>query len=836
MRYSRLVIMMGLAGMSNLSIAKNYSFDGALLDSGAGVVDVSLFEQGGQLPGTYLVDIELNGERVDQREVAFSQQQDTSGKPVLTPCISVAELSQYGVRVEDFYPDVTSTNCADIGIISAQAKADFDFGSQILNLQIPQVALRPQLRGIAPESLWNDGITAALLNWQMNTSHESGAEGGNNQNASFVQLQPGLNLGPWRVRNATSWQRKGNESGRWESLFTYAERGINQIKSRITVGERSTPSDIFDSVPFRGVMLGSDENMLPTGVTSFSPVVRGIARSQARVEVTQNGYTLYSGTVAAGAFALTDLTPTGSGGDLHVTVYEADGSRQTFTVAFQTPAIALREGYTKFNALVGQYRSALSGVDKPLVVQGTLMYGLPWNLTAYTGGQFTKHYNAFTTGIGVSLGGFGALSVDMTQSRGEKNLGSEANDVERGHTWRARYSKQMVSTNTTFTLASYQYSSKGYHTLSDVLDSWQGGAGDDDSLANPDRRKTRTSLTVSQSLGDWGYLTFSGSRDNYWNKTGYTDTWGAGYSRSFNNVTVSVNYAENKHTDHQGQNKSDRVMSLWLSVPLDRWSGHQMNAVYQYAHPSSASDTHEVGLNGRAFDRQLYWDVSGRYRPDEIKSQQNNFTTRLSWTGQYGQVGGSYSQTDNRRQTSINASGGIVAHEKGVTFSQSLGETISLVEAPGASDVAVGGWPGVKTDNRGYTTLSYMNPYQENRVSIDPVGLPDDAEIIQTDTNVVPTHGAVVPAIFQTRVGARVLMTLRYADGSPVPYGALAILDAEKVGAGVVGDQGQVYLTGLPEQGHLTVKYAGGSCRVSYTLPASKSEVTGMYTMTNTCQ
>lgn len=67
------------------------------------------------------------------------------------------------------------------------------------------------------------------------------------------------------------------------------------------------------------------------------------------IEVRQNGYLIQSQTVAPGAFALTDLPVTGSGSDLQVTVLESDGTAQVFTVPFTTPAIALREGYLKYN-------------------------------------------------------------------------------------------------------------------------------------------------------------------------------------------------------------------------------------------------------------------------------------------------------------------------------------------------------------------------------------------------------------------------------------------------------------------------------------------------------
>ncbi|WP_440799955.1 fimbrial biogenesis outer membrane usher protein [Serratia marcescens] len=839
MNYSRLAMAVGLVCLSGQGYAREYSFDATLLDGAGKDVDVSLFEQGGQLPGTYTVDILLNGERVDARDVVFSQGKDSAGKPVLVPCLSVDQLSRYGVKVEDFPALIggndtggdKSTGCANLGAI-AQANAEFNFNAQALNLMIPQASLRPRLQGIAPEQLWDDGVPALLLNWQANTSRTELKGNGQKQsnNASYAQLQPGANLGAWRLRNATTWQKTGQDSGKWQTVYTYAERGLYGMKSRLTLGERSTPGDIFDSVPFRGVMLNSDESMVPSGLYSYAPVVRGIARTQARVEVKQNGYTLYSGLVAPGPFALTDLTPTGSGGDLEVTVHETDGSNQVFTVPYQTPAIALREGYLQYSLMAGQYRPADGAVDKKMVYQATAMYGLPWNLTAYTGAQVAEHYQAGSLGLGVSFGDWGAFSLDATETRGKRRN----EEMEKGRTWRARYSKQVVSTNTTFTLASYQYASTGYSTLSDVLDTWRN-TSDGYFVSSNDKRRTRTALTVSQALGDYGYLTLTGSRENYWNKPGHNDTLNAGYSIGLDGMTVSLNWSENKNTDSAGNQRNDRVASVWLSVPLERWLGGGTNATYRWTTPSNSSDSHEVGLNGRAFNRQLYWDVRQRYRPDATNNDRDNSALRMTWYGGYGQVGGSYSHSRNMTQMGADAAGGIVAHPGGVTFGQPLGETVALVEAPGASGVSVGGWPGVRTDWRGFTTLAYLTPYQENRVTLNPAELPPDAEITQTDTKVVPTQGAVIPAKFATRIGGRALMTLTRADGAPVPYGALATLEGQGVGAGVVGDDGQVYLTGLPNQGEMTVKWTGAQCRVTYTLPAKKGQA-GIYEMRNVCR
>nr|WP_280713566.1 fimbria/pilus outer membrane usher protein [Edwardsiella hoshinae] len=73
----------------------------------------------------------------------------------------------------------------------------------------------------------------------------------------------------------------------------------------------------------------------------------------------------------------------------------------------------------------------------------------------------------------MSLGDWGAVSLDSTLSRGQKRHQA----TQTGQTWRVRYSKSFERTQTGFTLASYQYASSGYNSLSEVLDSYRSGEG-----------------------------------------------------------------------------------------------------------------------------------------------------------------------------------------------------------------------------------------------------------------------------------------------------------------------------------------------------------------------
>ncbi len=107
----------------------------------------------------------------------------------------------------------------------------------------------------------------------------------------------------------------------------------------------------------------------------------------------------------------------------------------------------------------------------------------------------------------------------------------------------------------------------------------------------------------------------------------------------------------------------------------------------------------------------------------------------------------------------------MVVHENGVTFGQTLGETVALVKAPGAKGVDVSGQTGVKTDWRGYAIVPYSSPYRKNQVQLNSEMLPENVDLALSSQTVVPTRGAVVRAEFNTSVGQRALMTLLKMGG-----------------------------------------------------------------------
>ncbi len=232
----------------------------------------------------------------------------------------------------------------------------------------------------------------------------------------------------------------------------------------LRIGDTYTTGDVFDSIQFRGVQLMSDDEMLPDSQRGFAPTIRGVAHSNAKVTVSQHGYVIYETFVSPGAFAISDLYPTSQSGDLEVKVTESNGAVRTFTQPYSAVPYMLREGRGKFSLSVGRYHSGGESVRSPEFLQGTLFYGLTAGFTLYGGTQLARDYQAWALGLGRGFGEFGSLGGDVTQAVTRTPSGKRYT----GHSLRAQYQKNFVSSGTAFSLASYRYSSSGYYDFAEA--------------------------------------------------------------------------------------------------------------------------------------------------------------------------------------------------------------------------------------------------------------------------------------------------------------------------------------------------------------------------------
>ncbi len=345
-----------------------------------------------------------------------------------------------------------------------EAQVNFDSNEQRLDIIIPQIYMLNIARGTVSPELWDSGIPAFLFGYNVNgyTSESHG----NTFNSLFAGVNAGLNVGAWYLRHNGSYNQMSDGPSQYSSINTYLQRDIPLLKGRMLLGESNTTGQLFDTLPFTGAQLASDERMLPESLRGYAPEIRGIARTNARVTVTQGGQVLYETTVTPGEFLINDLYPTGYGGDFVVTVRESDGTEQTFSVPYASVAQLLRPGSSRYSVTAGQLRSE-NLRDEPTLFQSTYQYGLTNAITGYGGLQISQDYYAVQVGAALGIP-IGALAFDVTQAGTKLGDSTDANGRSQpggtlsGQRYQLSYSKLISETNSNLSAVYHRSSSQNY--------------------------------------------------------------------------------------------------------------------------------------------------------------------------------------------------------------------------------------------------------------------------------------------------------------------------------------------------------------------------------------
>ncbi|EQB8221031.1 fimbrial biogenesis usher protein [Klebsiella aerogenes] len=818
--------------------AENYFNPAFLSDDPSKIADLSHFEGNGQAPGVYRVDVYLNGALLTTRDIAFRANPQATDGSGLRACLTPEMLNGMNVNISAFPPLAKASvgDCVDLAAAIPAASSAFDFNQQRLNISVPQAALNTRARGYIPPQNWDEGINALLLNYTFTGANSRDrSAGGTNSDSYFLGLNSGLNLGAWRLRDYSTWNyNSGNQQNKsdLQHISTYVERDVAKLKGELTAGDSYTPAGVFDSLPFRGLQLASDDNMLPDSMKGFAPTIHGIAKSNAQVTIRQNGYTIDQRYVPPGAFTIDDLYPTSSSGDLNVEIKESDGSISSYSVPYAAVPVLQREGRVKYAATAATYRGDSSQKRDVSFGQATLMWGLPHGFTLYGGTQFASDYRALALGTGANFGDWGAISVDLTQAY--STLADESE--HQGQSLRFLYAKSLNDLGTHFQLLGYRYSTSGFYTLDDTAwkrmsgyngqqdDDGERDAGDEYNLYYTKRGKVQ--VNISQQFGHFGSLYITGSQQSYWHTDESNKLLQIGYSGTLAGVSWSLSYSSSRAP---GEEERDQALALNISLPLSQWLTHGDDITQRrhnvYATFSTSSDGHggvtqNSGISGTLLDQNnLSYSVQQGYQNQGVG---DSGSASLEYDGAKGNLNVGYNNSNHGdyRQLNYGLSGGMVAHAHGLTLSQPLGDTNVLIAVPGAGNVNIEDQPGIHTDGRGYAVVPYATTYRQNRMALDVNSLKDDVDIDDAVINVVPTQGALVLANFTARIGERALLTLNH-EGKPLPFGATVTI-AGAPEEGIVGDDGEVYLSGLSPQGTLKAQWGpqpDQQCLTHYHLP-----------------
>ncbi|CAI2795397.1 MULTISPECIES: outer membrane usher protein [Pseudomonas] len=776
-------------------------------------IDLSQFARSGFiLPGTYSMVVQINTQAIAEQSVAFyPPDDDPKGSEA---CLSPELVEQLGLKTSGA-AKLTWWNggrCLDItGLPGMEVSGDL--ATSTLNISLPQAYLEYSAINWDPPSRWDEGVPGLLVDYNM-TAQSSYQKDERNRNNFSGNGTLGANAGAWRLR--ADWQGRV-ESGRERSYKDqklewsryYAYRAVPALKARLVVGEDYLYSDLFDSFRFTGASLNSDESQLPPNLRGYAPEVVGVAKTNAKVVISQKGRVLYETLVAAGPFRIQDLRDAVSG-TLDVRVEEQDGSVRSFQIDTAGVPYLTRPGQVRYKLATGRPSNLQYGADGDFFGTGEFSWGVSNGWSLFGGGMTDNNYRAVSVGAGRDLLAFGAISLDVTQSRAEL-----WNETLSGKSYRLQYSKHFEQYDSQVTFAGYRFSEKNFLSMSEYLDARHYGLNGElssrseltDGWKPIGGSKALYTATVNKQFRDLGATVYASySKQTYWERPA-TQRWNMSVSRYFSvgsvkNMSLSLNLYRSQEYSHK-----DNGVALTVSLPLGRSGTLSLDA-----NRAAGENNFSTRYSDRFDERNSY----------QLSAGDTSASGYLSHIGDQADIDLSVStQEGNYSSLGVSARGGgtLTPYGGALHRSSSTGGTRLMVDTGGVPDVPVRAYgTPTRTNAFGKAVISDIGSYQRTAASVDLENLPGNVEATQSVTQLTLTEGAIGYRSLEVIAGEKAMAVLRLQDGSSPPFGA-TVKNLKQQDTGIVNDGGNVYLSGIQAGKQMIVSW-GGSEQCVLTLPA----------------
>lgn len=800
-----LVLFFG-KGITQAIAADDIQFNMDVLDlKERSQVDLSQFSQAGYImPGVYTMAVQINTSTLPERQLTFLVP-DNNPKGSAA-CLTSDIVSQLGLKPE-LAEKITwwhHNECMNPDSLPGMTILG-DLGAGTLRITIPQIYLEYTAPNWDPPSRWDEGIPGVLFDYNLNAQENRDRQMGNGDSRSLSgNGVAGVNIGPWRLR--ADWQGQYNNeaeqrSRHWEWNRYYMYRAIKSLRAQFMLGENYLNSGMFDSFRYTGASLVSDDSMLPPNLRGYAPEVTGVAKTNAKVTVSQEGRVLYETTVAAGPFRIQDLN-NAVNGTLDVKIQEQDGTVQTFQMDTATIPYLTRPGTIRFKMATGaptdyKHHSVGGGF-----ATGEFSMGVSNGWSVFGGMLTAGDYNSLAAGIGRDLLAFGAISFDVTQSYAKLS----DSETKQGGSYRLSYSKRFDATDSRVTFAGYRFSERNFMSMSQYLNARYGNgyaAGSSKEYYTLSFNQQITALNLTAYLS-YGHQT-------YWDRPA-NDTYNLSVSSYFDvgsmkNVSLSLSAYRSMR---DGEN--DDGMYLSLSVPWGNTGSLSYSSQF-----SQSGNSNSVGYSDILGESSNY-NVRSSFGPGN-RNGVNGYLSHTASVADFN-VTASY-ENQGSSSVGMSMSGGMTATAKGAALHRtgSQGGTRMMVDTDGVGGVPVRSYGSpVYTNSFGKAVVGDVNSYYRNSIEVDLNKLDDNVEATRSVVEGTLTAGAIGYRKFGILAGQKAMSVIRMADGSFPPFGAL-ITNADGVQTAIVAEDGNAWLSGIKPNESMRVNW-DGETQCSFTLPA----------------
>ena len=804
--YLYILILIGLQSNIKNSIADE--FKTSLLVGKSAQGDISRFTMDSNIPsGKQLVDVYVNQSWKGQ----FLVDVEDNGKKI---SLIANDIQKLGLNLAATVLEQSKeTQWVPIDDLVSNVHYKLNVNDLQLNISVPQIAVKQSDASYVDPSLWNYGLPAIIFAYNANyySYKEKKNQKINNDNF-YATLNSGVNLGAWQFRDESNYSDSSHGEKKWKNNTRYAYRPISTINSGLKIGDFYTPAALFNSIRIRGIALATEMGMLPNSSQNFVPVIRGVAQTNALVSVYQNGNLVFQENVPPGEFLFDDIQPSAGSGDLSVSIQEADGRTESFTIPYSTVPDMLKEGIYNYNVLAGQTKIDNTHYQ-PKFVQGEIHYGLNNLVTLYTGALMSENYHSAVIGSGWNFS-FGAISADVTHANTQLDSGDK-----NGQSYRLAYSKYINATSTNLSIATYRYSTSGYYSFIDSIyshDNYQAWKNYQEALSNQpnnnnstdlsltnldalrgSRAKNTFTINLNQRLSDeLGSIFVSGTHRDYWNTDGNSREYQIGYSNNFNDISYSLSASRIRNND----NNEETRYYVNINVPIDLFEKRaniSMGTYFTDAHYQQTAMSLS-GITGR--NDQINYTVTATNQT----GGNNLIGTNISYKHPYSTVSGSYTEANNYRQAGLGARGTVIAIPEHIVFSGETGQTYTIIDAPMANHMMVNSDKTTLTNQQGVVLLANSTPYRTNTYTLSDTDTTSGADVIGNMGNVSPYQGAVNYIKLETDTRQTYLLRASLANGDSLPFGT-EVTDNQQQSIGYVGQSGVLYLKGeqLPSSLHI---------------------------------
>lgn len=567
---------------------------------------------------------------------------------------------------------------------------------------------------------------------------------------------------------------------------TYLQKDLPGTMETLVLGDTIGTGGAWSRpVRFGGIRWARNFSLRPGYFTFPLPSISGSAALPSTIDVLINNQRQQSQTVEPGPFTLTNIPVVNGAGEISLVVRDMLGTETLVTQSYYASSRLLAKGLSDFSFEAGLLRKNFgirsNDYGAPFFA-GTWRQGFSDAFTGEARIEIQKQRQAAGIEMSGMLGNYVVARTAAAYARAEGEQGG-----------RYLFGLERRSLSGSGSLQ-WEYFDRGYMQFAE-----RSGAI---------RPRNRISASYGMPIP---FLQGSSIGLSYISQSNWN---GDPFKLASANVGISLplNLFASIFVSKQLDHNSGWIGGINLMLPL----GSQRTVSARTARDNTGRIINAVQANQSVpFGPGVGWRLRASDDPRQYLQAGGTLNTN------YGQIRADTNLGENGYSVRLGANGSI-GYLQGFPFAtRNIGHGSFAV-------VKVGDLEGVPvyrsnqivatTNGSGKALVPNLLPFQKNQISIDPGELPFNTEIQGIKEVVTPYARSGLLVEFPVRQTRNALVVLHQTDGSPVPVGASVTVSPNGLSY-TVARRGQVYLTDLEVDNHITVKWQDRHCNLPITLP-----------------